>query len=102
MATERKEKHGHMDCEECAANGVRTRVLVRISPKTETLSVKCDECDAPDVYAPKGSERWKRWMRKIELIAAPAVEKKNEGKPAPSAPPAKPPADKPRERMPWE
>lgn len=67
------------------------------------LNFSCAHCDL-SCYAKEGTEAKRKLMPRVKVYPEREAEKKPAGdaKPAPSAPPAKPPADKPRERMPWE
>lgn len=91
-----KTKYGYMSCPDCAADGVTSRVLVRVN-EHQTLSFRCDECDASP-YAKLGDARRAIWDKKIEHIAPAA-------NPAPAADPRPVPKEKPAAaptpKMPW-
>lgn len=92
-----KTKYGYMNCPDCHSDGKASRVLVRVN-EHETLSFRCDECDAAP-YAKKGDARRDMWERKIERLA-PATPATPAADPVP-VPKEKPPVPATKPAMPW-
>lgn len=66
-----KQKKGRMPCETCGND-----VVVKVN-ELETLSYRCDECDAAP-YARKGTHQHSIWCQKMGVGQKPVSEEKKE------------------------